>query len=156
MPAALAVACPPRRRFPRLTRGLWPVRLPAPRVQWFSARSPRPHPADGRRPPPATPPPPPPPPQTLRTLYAETAAALEAIPASAAYRRNVEKVTAHRLGLVNATPDVGALEAKIGIGAVEEVIAAARAELRLIPAMAAWAPWEVPDGKPKVEVTLVE
>jgi len=94
--------------------------------------------------------------QTLRALYAETAAALEAIPASAAYRRNVEKVTAHRLGLVNATPDVGALEAKIGIGAVEEVIAAAKAELQLIPTMAEWAPWELPDGKQKVEVTLVE
>ncbi|OSX76231.1 hypothetical protein BU14_0202s0018 [Porphyra umbilicalis] len=94
--------------------------------------------------------------ETLRALYAETAAALDAIPASAAYRLNVEKVTAHRLGLVNATPDVGALEAKIGVGAVEEVIAAAKAELQLIPTMAEWAPWKLPDGKQKVEVTLVE
>lgn len=69
---------------------------------------------------------------------------------------NVEKVTAHRLGVVNATPDVRALEAKLGLGAVEEVIAAAQAELKLIPAMAEWAPWELPAGHAKVDVTLVE
>lgn len=106
-----------------------------------------------------TPPPPLFPPsfqQTLRALYAETTAALEAIPPTAAYRVNVEKVTAHRLALVEATPDVAALEAKVGVGAVEEVIAAAREELKLIPSMAEWAPWEVPEGRQKVEVTLVE
>ncbi|KAK1862059.1 hypothetical protein I4F81_004635 [Pyropia yezoensis] len=94
--------------------------------------------------------------ETLRGLYAETTAALQAIPPTAAYRVNVEKVTAHRLGVVNATPDVRALEAKLGLGAVEEVIAAAQAELKLIPAMAEWAPWELPAGHAKVDVTLVE
>lgn len=69
---------------------------------------------------------------------------------------NVEKVTAHRLSLVNTTPDVRALESKLGLGAVEEVIAAARAELKLIPVMAEWAPWELPAEHRKVDVTLVE
>lgn len=94
--------------------------------------------------------------QQLSDLYAQTLAAVGGLPESAAYRVNVEKVTRHRLGVVEGAADIEEIEATLGVGQIEEVIEQAQDELELIPHMAAWAPWETADGAEAVKIELID
>jgi NADH dehydrogenase (ubiquinone) 1 alpha subcomplex subunit 5 len=78
------------------------------------------------------------------------------IPADAAYRVNVEKITQHRLSIVDGSEDIADVEEKLGIGQLEEVIEIAQDELRLIPHMAEWKPWEVSEAMPPVKIELID
>lgn len=77
----------------------------------------------------------------LLDAYDETLRALDAIPADAAYRRNVEKITRHRRRIVASTTDVEQIEERIGVGRIEQVLAMARSELGLIDHVKRWRPW---------------
>merc|ERR1712178_178511 len=80
-------------------------------------------------------------PAILKDLYAKTLEDLKAIPSSAEYRINVEKITNYRLKVVEAGPDIDSIEAEVGVQ-VEEMIVEAKDELSLIPQMTEWAPWD--------------
>lgn len=92
----------------------------------------------------------------LSDTYNATLAAVAELPESAAYRVNVEKITRHRLGVVEGTEDVEELENKLGLGRIEEVMEQAQDELDLIPHMARWEPWKVAEGKPPVKIELID
>ena len=82
----------------------------------------------------------------LMALYSKTLHDVRALlPEHAAYRKDVERMTGFRLDVVRATPDVAEIEARIGRGQVEELVAQAKSELQLIPEYANWRLWE---GKP--------
>jgi ETC complex I subunit conserved region len=116
------------------------VRPPRSRAAPFSDTAPLPLPAT----------------QTLADLYGQTLAVVSDLPASAAYRVNVETLTRHRLAVVEGSEDNAAVEAKLGIGQIEEVIEQAKDELDLIPHMAKWQPWKVPDGRAPVKIELID
>ena len=82
----------------------------------------------------------------LEELYTKTLAALESIPADAEYRKTVETLTRSRLEAVRSAADVGALEAAIGAGQAEQLIASARDELALIPRLVAADAFSTYDG----------
>ena len=63
------------------------------------------------------------------------------IPEDAGYRKVVEQTYEHRLAIIEANEDPAAIEAKIGSGQLEELVAQAKDELGLIPKMAEWKPW---------------
>lgn len=64
------------------------------------------------------------------------------IPEEAGYRKVVEATYASRLDVIDANEDPAAIEAKIGSGQIEELVAQAKDELGLIPKMKEWKPWE--------------
>lgn len=73
------------------------------------------------------------------------------IPEDAAYRVNVEKITNHRLSVVENTEDIDKIEAILNIGQISEIIEQAENELELIPHMAQWKPWQMePSSEPAV------
>lgn len=78
------------------------------------------------------------------------------MPADAAYRVNVEKTAQHRLSVLESTADIAKIEAKLGIGQIEEVIEIAQDELDLIPHMAEWKPWENSEGNFPVKIELID
>ncbi|KNC47935.1 NADH dehydrogenase 1 alpha subcomplex subunit 5 [Thecamonas trahens ATCC 50062] len=80
--------------------------------------------------------------KTLTALYAQTLEALEALPETAQYRVNVEQMTRTRLDAVKKATSVQELEEMVNAGQVEELIVAAKNELKLIPKIAAGKPWE--------------
>jgi len=82
--------------------------------------------------------------EVLIGLYTKTLKELQGIPASAQYRVNVEKLTNYRLGVCQNHEDPHTIETTILQGQLEELIAAAEEELKLIPQMKEWAPWDVP------------
>lgn len=94
--------------------------------------------------------------QTLTELYNRMLTAVKDVPADAAYRLNIEKTTQHRLAILEGSDDIADIEAKFGIGPIEEVIEIAQDELELIPHMTAWKPWEVADDKPGVKIELID
>ena len=63
------------------------------------------------------------------------------IPADAGYRKVVEQTYEHRLSIIEQNEDPAAIEAAIGSGQLEELVAQAKDELGLIPKMADWKPW---------------
>jgi NADH dehydrogenase (ubiquinone) 1 alpha subcomplex subunit 5 len=63
------------------------------------------------------------------------------IPADAGYRKVVEQTYEHRLSIIEQNEDPAAIEAAIGSGQLEELVAQAKDELGLIPKMAEWKPW---------------
>lgn len=63
------------------------------------------------------------------------------IPEDAGYRKIVEATYEHRLDVIESTEDPAAIEAKLGCGQIEELVAQAKDELGLIPRMAEWKPW---------------
>jgi NADH dehydrogenase (ubiquinone) 1 alpha subcomplex subunit 5 len=63
------------------------------------------------------------------------------IPEDAGYRKVVEQTYEHRLAIIEANEDPAAIEAEIGSGQLEELVAQAKDELGLIPKMAEWKPW---------------
>eukprot|EP00741_Cyanophora_paradoxa_P004237 tig00000789_g4114.t1 len=78
------------------------------------------------------------------------------IPEHAPYRKHVETIYNHRLSIVNKESERAAIEAGIGCGKMELLIDQAEDELTLIPKMAEWKPWEVPEGKKEINITVVE
>ena len=56
-------------------------------------------------------------------------------------RKVVEQTYEHRLAIIEANEDPAAIEAEIGSGQLEELVAQAKDELGLIPKMAEWKPW---------------
>jgi NADH dehydrogenase (ubiquinone) 1 alpha subcomplex subunit 5 len=82
----------------------------------------------------------------LSGLYGEILSALEEIPPTAGYRQIVEATTKHRLRVVNEESSYEGIETRIGTGVVEELIEQAQDELQLIPKVAEWKPWVLPEG----------
>lgn len=91
--------------------------------------------------------------KVLERLYIKQLEDVKSIPADAAYRIDVEKEALHRLGAVQSDASSEEVERKIGRGQLEELITQAEGELALIPKMAEWKLWEVPDGH-QVEVDI--
>merc|ERR1711871_427165 len=80
-------------------------------------------------------------PKVLTELYAKTLEDVKALPADAEYRVNVEKITNYRLKVVQEKELIDDIESVMGLQ-VEEMIVEAEDELKLIPQMLDWKPWE--------------
>jgi NADH dehydrogenase (ubiquinone) 1 alpha subcomplex subunit 5 len=82
----------------------------------------------------------------LRTKLEEVLAAVQAaIPPHAEYRRSVEATVGSKLAALSSPGGDAEVEEVLG-RQLEQEIKLAREELALIPRMAEWAPWEVPEG----------
>ncbi|CAG0887106.1 unnamed protein product [Cyprideis torosa] len=79
---------------------------------------------------------------TLSVLYGKLLRTLQKMPENAAYRLNTEAIVQDRVAMVNAEPDVKALEDKINSGQIEEVIVQAENELLLARQFLDDKPWE--------------
>jgi NADH dehydrogenase (ubiquinone) 1 alpha subcomplex subunit 5 len=82
--------------------------------------------------------------------------AVSTIPSSAIYRVNVEKTTRYRLKIIQENDSVESIEAKLGVGQIEEILEQARDELELIPHMADWEPWKLEQGQSPVKIELID
>lgn len=78
------------------------------------------------------------------------------MPADAAYRVNVEKITEFRKGVVEGEVDVAEIEKRLGVGQMKEIIEQAQDELELIPHMAEWAPWKLPEGAEPAKIEVID
>eukprot|EP00898_Chlorokybus_atmophyticus_P001816 jgi/Chlat1/2635/Chrsp178S02472 len=74
------------------------------------------------------------------------------IPKDAQYRKSVEGFAHHYLKVCKESEDVNEIENRIGLGQIEEVVRSVEGEHGLIPKMAEWKPWEVPEGR---EIELI-
>jgi len=83
--------------------------------------------------------------EVLISLYNKTLNEIKIIPENVPYRRHVEAFTNHRMKVCREEEDWETIEKRIACGQVEELIEDAESELQLIPKMAEWKPWEVPD-----------
>ena len=81
---------------------------------------------------------------SLIAAYGTILSEVQAIPATAEYRKTVEATTNYRLSVISGTENWDEIEAKIGGGQVEQLLAAANSELELIPRYAEWKLWEDP------------
>ena len=88
----------------------------------------------------------------LVDLYGQILRELQDIPEKAGYRVIVETTTKHRLQVVNEESTYEGIESRIGTGLVEELVEQARDELDLIPKIAQWKPWELPENHPGPQV----
>lgn len=86
----------------------------------------------------------------LKSKLEDILQAITCIPEDADYRRVVEKTIKHRLAAVDSDLTDEQLEEQFD-AQLEQQIKMCDGELRLIPKMAEWKPWTVPDGY-KVEV----
>lgn len=76
--------------------------------------------------------------QALKSVYGETLTALSALPATSVYRQATEKLTQHRLAVVEkAGEDISAVEKELGT-IVELTLEEANAERGLVGKMAEW------------------
>jgi len=80
-------------------------------------------------------------PHLIKT-YNDTLAALSRLPTVAVYRQATEALTKHRLSIVESTENVSEIEKKIDAGQIEQIITQAEDELRLVPKVEEWKPWE--------------
>lgn len=64
------------------------------------------------------------------------------IPEETGYRKIVEATYKHRLDIIESTEDPATIEAMIRCGQIEELVNQAKDEIKLIPMMAEWKPWE--------------
>ncbi|WZN64857.1 subunit 5 of NADH dehydrogenase [ubiquinone] 1 alpha subcomplex [Chloropicon roscoffensis] len=85
-------------------------------------------------------------PDTLRHLLKKILREVKVIPENAQYRVSVETMANQRLEVVSKDISPEQMEEEIGQGQLEELILHARDELSLIPKMAEWKPWDVPEG----------
>ncbi|KAK9791366.1 hypothetical protein WJX73_010530 [Symbiochloris irregularis] len=90
----------------------------------------------------------------LRERCQELLKAVQIIPDSAEYRRVVENTYNQRLKLTESSSTDEEIEQEIGFQ-LEQLIQQAKEELELVPQMAVWQPWDVPDGH-KVPLTVEE
>ncbi|CAB3405741.1 unnamed protein product [Caenorhabditis bovis] len=92
--------------------------------------------------------------RALTVVYGRILRALEQMPADAAYRKYTEQIVKQRLALVQAENDIQALEKKIGMGQIEEVIEQAELELETTRAILESKAWEpLVEGAPKNQWT---
>ncbi|KAK5978635.1 ETC complex I subunit region, partial [Trichostrongylus colubriformis] len=80
--------------------------------------------------------------RALIVVYSRILKALEQIPPSAAYRKYTEEIVKQRLALVQSEDSIPALEEKIGMGQIEEVIEQAEYELETARAIIESKAWE--------------
>merc|ERR1712072_21107 len=85
-------------------------------------------------------------PETLRHLLKQILREVKVIPEAAQYRVSVEVMANERLAVVSKDISPEQMEEEIGQGQLEELILHAKDELSLIPKMAEWKPWDVPEG----------
>ncbi|RKP13890.1 ETC complex I subunit conserved region-domain-containing protein [Piptocephalis cylindrospora] len=78
----------------------------------------------------------------LVNVYKSTLKSLELLPAHSAYRQATEVLTTQRLEVVEKTEDIYQIEATLAAGQIEEVIAQAEDEAKLVPEMEKWKAWE--------------
>ncbi|KAF8516214.1 NADH2 dehydrogenase [Hysterangium stoloniferum] len=79
----------------------------------------------------------------LRATLQLTLQRLNGIPQHSAYRRATTAIVQNRLDILDrAGEDVGRVEREIDQGQIEEVIAQAQDELRLVDHMGEWKAWE--------------
>lgn len=71
--------------------------------------------------------------------------AIKVIPADAEYRRSVENTVGAKLEAIASDAPDQQLEEKFG-RQLEQEIKLCKEELKLIPKMAEWRPWDVPEG----------
>eukprot|EP00871_Galdieria_phlegrea_P003294 jgi/Galph1/3966/GphlegSOOS_G2583.1 len=90
--------------------------------------------------------------EVLRKLYSETLQTVKVLPESSVYRQNVEKITGHRLKVVEESESVEAMEERIGLGVAGELIEQAKNELALIPKFQEWKLWEGNPDKVKINI----
>lgn len=81
----------------------------------------------------------------LKIKLREVLEAVTIIPEDAEYRKVVEKTIKHRLAAADSDMSDEALEEQFD-AQLEQQIKMLEGELQLIPKMAEWKPWEVPDG----------
>lgn len=81
----------------------------------------------------------------LKKMMEQILEAITVIPSDAEYRRVVEKTIKHRLAAVESDLSDEQLEEQFD-AQLEQQIKMCEGELKLIPKMAEWKPWEVPDG----------
>ena len=74
----------------------------------------------------------------LLASYRATLETNREMPEHSVYRQSVEALTKERLAIVEATEDTKEMEAKLGQGLIEEVIAIARDELSLAEKVKLW------------------
>lgn len=87
-------------------------------------------------------------PEVLTELYTKILEEVKILPASAEYRINVEKLSKYRLKVVSEKAEIDAIESEVGLQ-VEEMIVEVQKELKLIPQMAEWKPWEATAATPE-------
>ena len=81
---------------------------------------------------------------SLLSLYSSTLAMVGQMPPSAVYRQSVESITNERIAAIEllggdgAEASIQAVEAKLGVGLIEEVILMAEGELKLAASMVEW------------------
>lgn len=83
--------------------------------------------------------------ENLKAKLNEVLDAIQVIPSEAEYRRVVEATCQDKLSLVNSDATDEQIEDDLG-RQLEQEIKMCREELKLIPKMAEWKPWEVPEG----------
>ncbi|TPX54684.1 hypothetical protein PhCBS80983_g05840 [Powellomyces hirtus] len=78
----------------------------------------------------------------LISLYQRIIHTVERLPATAAIRQSAESLTRYRLSVVEKHDDVPTIERELRAGQIEELIHQAEDELKLIPQMLKYKPWE--------------
>mmetsp|Transcript_7702 Transcript_7702/g.23313 ORF Transcript_7702/g.23313 Transcript_7702/m.23313 type:complete len:121 (-) Transcript_7702:1023-1385(-) len=92
--------------------------------------------------------------EKLIELYKATLEELKTLPEKSAYKRNVEKVTAYRLKVVESKDGDEQVEDKIGSGKLEELMLQANEESSLMADMKKEEPWNA-DAK-KISIDLID
>lgn len=81
--------------------------------------------------------------EALATVVKEMLAQVKKkIPEGTGYRKIVEATYKSRLDIIEKTLNPTDIESSIGVGQIEELVAQAKDELRLVSQMASWKPWE--------------
>lgn len=91
--------------------------------------------------------------ENLKSALEEILQAVKSVPETAEYRKSVEATVKGKLEAIeNSDMSDEAIEEKFG-RQLEQEIKICQDELRLIPKMVEWAPWEVPEGH-KIEMVV--
>ncbi|KJE91886.1 NADH dehydrogenase 1 alpha subcomplex subunit 5 [Capsaspora owczarzaki ATCC 30864] len=88
---------------------------------------------------------------SLVNLYRQTLQVLGGFPQSAVYRQHAEKLTNHRLSILDQEPSDDAAERRINSGQMEELVRQAEDELALAKKMGEWKAWEKLSVQPNSE-----
>ena len=80
--------------------------------------------------------------EALLAVYRDTLAVVERMPAEAAYRQAVERLTRDRQRVVETHQDRAEIERLIGRGQLEQLLVQAVDERALAERMLEWRPWE--------------
>uniref|UniRef100_A0A0N5B9E0 NADH dehydrogenase [ubiquinone] 1 alpha subcomplex subunit 5 n=1 Tax=Strongyloides papillosus TaxID=174720 RepID=A0A0N5B9E0_STREA len=89
--------------------------------------------------------------RSLKIIYERILRTLEKMPATSVYRMSTENIVKNRLALVEEEQDIQKLEAKIGMGQIEEVIEQGEYELQAARAILESKAWEPLPEKPAPE-----